>query len=651
MLRYRRLNEVFATDTYFSSVTSVEGYNCSQVFVGLTSNLWKVHGMKTESEFPDVYLDFCRNVGIPSALRRDNAKSEKSARVKEIHRELVIADEWTEPHSPWQNPAELRGVKSLKAQTQVLMDRTNTPDHLWFACQEYICEVHNHCADPNRQWNIPQQVSRGDTTDISHLLQFHWLQPVLYLDPVASFPVSKELPGFFGGFSPHVGDTLTFKIFKPDLKTSLDRSVVRAASDQQHRNRRVRFNDTTQQEIEKLDSTGNWEDFKSLIEEEQAKEKQSDEEEEEEPQKEPKDDSGPISSRTRSKNKPMVRGILNTRALPHRNRPGLLSTLLQLPVLIFALFHVFNHVQNLCKSPDIPVHLGEEEAQSYQETFVNNKKNDMEQLKYVQAVDTVEDGDDPVTSTMHKVVDEGLWDCTRVEGHRVRHKGSKEPIWEVKCRWNDPNKSTSWVDMYALAMQDPVPILRYAQKTHILKQAPFTVLSNYCTGEAPSHLARAFKAQMRPNSPKYQFGVQVPMGLKQAYALDKANGNRLWHEAIEKEVKQVNDYKTFRTLKDGEVLSSEYKKIPYHIVFAVKFDLRRKARLVAGGNWTNLAREDMYSGVVAMETVCTGFLIGELNNLTCCAGDVGNAYLYSKTREKVYIIAGPEFGEELEGKS
>jgi hypothetical protein len=39
-------------------------------------------GMKTESEFADVYLDFIRKYGIPSALRRYNAKSEMSQRVK-----------------------------------------------------------------------------------------------------------------------------------------------------------------------------------------------------------------------------------------------------------------------------------------------------------------------------------------------------------------------------------------------------------------------------------------------------------------------------------------------------------------------------------------------------------------------------------------
>jgi hypothetical protein len=69
-----------------------------------------VAGMKTDSEFADVYLDFIRKYGIPSAQQRDNAKSEMSQRVKDIHRDLIIADQWTEPHSPWQNPAELNGV-------------------------------------------------------------------------------------------------------------------------------------------------------------------------------------------------------------------------------------------------------------------------------------------------------------------------------------------------------------------------------------------------------------------------------------------------------------------------------------------------------------------------------------------------------------
>ena len=39
-----------------------------------------------------------------------------------------------------------------------------------------------------------------------------------------------------------------------------------------------------------------------------------------------------------------------------------------------------------------------------------------------------------------------------------------------------------------------------------------------------------------------------------------------------------------------------------------------------------------------------------MNDLKYVAGDVGNAFLTSYTTEKLYIIAGPEFGPELEGK-
>ena len=83
----------------------------------------------------------------------------------------------------------------------------------------------------------------------------------------------------------------------------------------------------------------------------------------------------------------------------------------------------------------------------------------------------------------------------------------------------------------------------------------------------------------------------------------------------------------------------------------IKYDLRHKAGLVAGGNWAGSEKEDIYSGVVRMDAVRIGFFLGEFNGLSCCACDIGNAFLYGKTKEKVYITAGPEFGANLCGKS
>jgi hypothetical protein len=68
MLRYKRLNEIIATDTYFATERSLGGYYCAQVFFGMTSKSLFVAGMKTDSEFPDVYLDFIRQNGIPSVF-------------------------------------------------------------------------------------------------------------------------------------------------------------------------------------------------------------------------------------------------------------------------------------------------------------------------------------------------------------------------------------------------------------------------------------------------------------------------------------------------------------------------------------------------------------------------------------------------------
>ena len=117
------------------------------------------------------------------------------------------------------------------------------------------------------------------------------------------------------------------------------------------------------------------------------------------------------------------------------------------------------------------------------------------------------------------------------------------------------------------------------------------------------------------------------------------------------ELKQLTDYQIFIVIDSGESIPNWCQKIPYHIVFDVKYDLRHKARLVAGGNWRVNEKEDTYSGVVRMDTVRIGFFLGELYGLSCFAFDIGNTFLYGKTKEKVYITAGPEFGTTLCGKN
>jgi hypothetical protein len=86
--------------------------------------------------------------------------------VKGIHRDLTIADQWTEPHSPC--PAELNGVKYLKSHAQVLLNRTGAPDDQWFQAQDCLSHIHNIIAYCQLKWKIPEQVSRGDTRHVPY---------------------------------------------------------------------------------------------------------------------------------------------------------------------------------------------------------------------------------------------------------------------------------------------------------------------------------------------------------------------------------------------------------------------------------------------------------------------------------------------------
>ena len=136
------------------------------------------------------------------------------------------------------------------------------------------------------------------------------------------------------------------------------------------------------------------------------------------------------------------------------------------------------------------------------------------------------------------------------------------------------------------------------------------------------------------DEPRFKFGIEVPTSVQHALKLDQVN-NHLWQEAIDKELAQMNEYKTFLSLDNP--IPQGYQRIPYHIIFDVKFDLRRKARLVAGGHRTDPPKGDIYSGVVGMESIRTAFMLASLNGLSVCAADIGNAFLYGRTQESARV--------------
>ena len=109
--------------------------------------------------------------------------------------------------------------------------------------------------------------------------------------------------------------------------------------------------------------------------------------------------------------------------------------------------------------------------------------------------------------------------------------------------------------------------------------------------------------------------------------MDKENGNDAWKQSIQLELNQIMVYEVFIVWPKGKLLPPGYKRIPYSIVFDVKFDGRLKSRLVAGGLRSELVPKESYSGVVSMEAMRLGFMLSKLNWLSACTGDVGNVFM------------------------
>jgi Reverse transcriptase (RNA-dependent DNA polymerase) len=152
----------------------------------------------------------------------------------------------------------------------------------------------------------------------------------------------------------------------------------------------------------------------------------------------------------------------------------------------------------------------------------------------------------------------------------------------------------------------------------------------------------------------HKYGVKMPKTVSDALRIDKETGTTYWRDAIDKEMKNV--VPAFEVW-DGMVEMARskqhlvgYQEIRCHMVFDLKLDnLVRNARFVAGGHTTETPASITYSSVVARDSVRIALLLAALDGIQLWAADVGHAYLKAPCREKIWTIAGPEFGSD-EGK-
>ena len=216
--------------------------------------------------------------------------------------------------------------------------------------------------------------------------------------------------------------------------------------------------------------------------------------------------------------------------------------------------------------------------------------------------------------------------------------------WDLEVKWADG--STSWLPLNEeLKETNPVETALYAFDNRIIEEPAF----NWWAPHIHKKRQQLIKmSQSRHKRSGYKFGIRIPRSTSEALEIGKENGDHEWFEAIMKEMNNVRI--AFDIKQHRESAPAGFKRIPLTMIFDIKLDFTKKARLVVGGHITDPPTSMTYSSVLSRESVRIAFTIAALNGLDVIMSDVGNAYLNARTSEKVYGIAGMEFGEQDVGK-
>ncbi|MEM7375851.1 MAG: reverse transcriptase domain-containing protein, partial [Bacteroidota bacterium] len=238
-----------------------------------------------------------------------------------------------------------------------------------------------------------------------------------------------------------------------------------------------------------------------------------------------------------------------------------------------------------------------------------------------------------------------LWDFEKILNHRWSKDPNRKGKMDIQMKWAGYQEPT-WEPMEAIKKDDSVSLAKYAQDMKLTNNSRWKWTNAYLRRE--KRFARMLKQvhlyKKKTNTIKYNFGIRIPKSIKEAMMLDKLNGNTKWADSIEVELRALyEEHKCFKTVKNKSELPKEYKYVPLLWVFAVKFDLRHRARCVAGGHVTEDLEFDIYSGVVDFETIRIALVAAILTQLEILAADISSAYIQAITIEKIYTIAGPEW--------
>ena len=703
MLKYPRVNDVVYMDHFFSSVRSVRGHTMFLLFAFKKSHFDVIYLMKRKSENVGATQDLIRTYGAPKQFFSDNAQEFRGVKLKSVLRKHVIGHTFSEADHQNENLAERRGG-GLKGAVQHLLHCSGAPLNYWCYALEYVCLVRQHLARRSLGWRTPHEMQLGETPDIS-VFRIPFWATVWYYVPKTGFPRSKMLPGRLVGIAMDVGDSFCYKVLTCPTDNSapcvLARTCVRRrfprdpeppCVSQEHVDFLNRHNESLtiwDGELEDLYETLGLRPSAVPTAETDGSTKS--------------DEvivagdanelvAGPPAKRPRL----MAPTISSESAMDVFDEP--LPAPLD-PITVPAVVPGGDSASVPTEFPSaeepsgrsIPVVSQPEPDDDDSVSHDDVPASQTEEIAaYVEALSQDFEKEQELFDSIvgHKWKEGVLffdikWTTDEISSHPFseisRDFGYETAKYILEKRvgtasgQHSNGRFSRWARQYLKHVRRAVRRLRRfawdnSDWTSDEPNSPaFETSNRYLTTGMSVKQISARRSAARRSASKYKkkktkpgrnkrvrtfsmrYGVRLPKpgryAVRDAYDLDKENGNSLWAEAIEKEVSSLLSLGCFSFRKPEDGKPNGYQHVPLHMVFDVKQDGRRKARLVANGSVVDDCGMSHSSTVVKGISVRLLDVIADKFGLRTLCGDVSNAFILAPSREKVFTYAGPEFGD------
>lgn len=644
---YRRyLNHHFAADLYMARTKSLHGNTSAYIFAH-KCGFAQAYPQVDKTKSADSLRQFTTDFGIPRKLTVDGALEQIGIHTEFIRRVRTydINLHISSPHRPQENPAE-GVIREVRKKWFRLMSATNMPKRLWDYGVQWVCEIMQRTTNTSYHSNgrTPLEMITGDTPDISEYLDFGIYDWVLYKDNAG---MGETKLGRMLGISHRIGPMMSYFILPISCKiiscTTVQRLTLLDQQTELYINRCNHFDETVKERLRdnnniivlgETDQPFDWDKYDFSGDEDFLSEYGKD-------------------------------LVLNDSTIPEADDQ---------PQPIEPTPDSFDPYVNM----EISLPRGEDNRMEFAKVTKRVKDNDgnpigvandnpiMDSRLYI-----VEWNDGRTEEVMANVIAENLFAQVDDEGNSfvllddiIDHRKSDKALsgddgfittangmkrrrhttqgWELCVQWK--NNSTNWIPLKDLKNAYPIQVAEYAVANKIHEEPAFAWWVNFTLKKRQRFISKV-KSKYWQRTHKY--GVEIPKSVAHALALDKKNGNALWWDAILKEMANVRiAFDVF----DGEKkdLPPGFQQIACHMIFDVKLgeNFRRKARYVAGGHVTDPPASITYSSVVTRESVRIALLVAALNDLEVLSADIQNAYLHAKCREKIWCIAGPEFGSD-----